>query len=261
MTIPSALPLPVPIPQQDPPRNAITTIAIECLKELALSLTLSAGIACFVPSPAGIGLVAGALLIQTIASLFFHSLNEYVEGSSFCDWALGANFALLIGLNVQTLIHELGHVLAALALYKRASPTILIDPFSGGLTQFYKTSLTSFGQKIGPAGATCLVILSGPGFALLISSALLLIGLAMKEKYPRFSKYLISWSLLDFFNHAHYAYSAHWTAQTKLNHDFIHLSVFGLNPTVASVAIVAIPVMMIVGMYWVESQPQEMQLA
>ncbi len=274
--IASALPKP---PSAPPIRAAdlVSRVALKCLKELGAALLLGAAVACFVPSPAGISFMISALFVQMSVSLFFHSLGAfasyqiskqtkpsgpYLRVLSLCEWATGTNFAIFSGLNTQTLVHEAGHALAATAVYKNPRPQIILQPFFGGLTQFYKTGYTSFGKKIGSVAATCLVVASGPALTLLVSSALLLIGLSMKEKYPQFGKYLICWSLLDFYNHAHYAYSATWANPSDLTHDFVHLSVFGLKPMTATIGIAAIPLMMMAGSYWKKSgQPEELQLA
>jgi len=252
--------------------DIVKNIALRCLKELAISLSSGIVVALFVASPGGIVFIFSASAVQLAVSVFFQSLgafaaykaaqrNEnlecYEKTVSVCEWITGSNFALLTGYNAQTLIHESGHALASLLVYKNPRPLIEIYPFVGGITQFYKTSLSMFGKKIGPAAATCLVVASGPGLTLLISSALLSIGIALKEKYPQLGKYLITWSILDFFNHAFYAYTALRADQWNLSHDFVHLSIFGLHPVAATVGIAAIPVVIALGAYWWQSQQQK----
>jgi hypothetical protein len=261
------LPIAVPLGRDE----IVKKIAVSCLKEFALTLTLSVTVACFVPTPVGIAYIITATFVQLAVSIFFHSLGAYAQYSigqkgpnvaqfekilNVCQWVTGANFALLTGFNTQMLIHETGHSLAALFSYKRPQPKIELYPFMGGITQFYKTSLSGFGKKIGPVATTCFVIASGPAFTLLISSALLAIGLAMKEKYPQFGKYLIAWGLLDFLNHANYAYSALRTDQSSFSHDFAHLAIFGLHPVVATISIVAIPIVIYLGVQWLQPNPR-----
>lgn len=251
--------------------DIVKKIAISCLKELAISLALGVVVAMFVPFAGGITLMVSAALVQVAVSAFFHGLGAYAsnkiaEGGtnlkhferilSVCEWITGVNFAIFTGFNAQTLIHESGHAMAALSVYKRARPAIEVYPFLGGITQFYKTSLTAFGKKLGPVAATCLIIASGPGFTLLISSVLFAIGLALKEKYPQFGKYLIAWGIIDFLNHAHYAYSALHADPSNLSHDFVHLAIFGLNPVTAAIGILAIPVIITIGVHcWQSRKP------
>lgn len=238
------------IPYSSTVIDIVKKIAFVCLKEFTVSLTLGLTVACFVPTPAGITWMVGAAVVQLGVSAFFHSLGVFAATNrsekllSVCEWVTGANFALLTGLNTQFLIHETGHALAALSIYKKPRPQIYVRPFIGGLTDYCKTSLGLFGKKMGPVAATCFVLISGPVATLLISSAILTIGLGIKEKYPHFSKYLIAWGVLDFLNHAHYAYSALSTDSFNLAHDFVHLSIFGLDPVVATIAILAIPVIL-----------------
>jgi hypothetical protein len=217
-------------------------------------------------------LMVSAAAVQLIVSAFFQSVGAFLSykksqpgpnqmhferGASFCEWMTGINFSILTGYNAQNLIHESGHAFASLLIYKRPQPLIEIYPFVGGLTQFYKTGLSSFGKRIGPAASTFLVVASGPGLTLFISSALLVIGIGLKEKYPELSKYLISWSVLDFFCHAQYAYSALRAEPWNLAHDFVHLSVFGLNPIAATIGIAAIPILISIGSNWWLSRDTE----
>lgn len=252
--------------QPIPACQIITKVALTCLKEFALTVAIGLGVACFVPTAVGMGWMISAAFVQLAANGFFHSLGTYssmkVEQgdlsygriAALCQWITGANFAVLTGYNTQTLIHESGHAMAALACYAKPRPNIQVHPFVGGITQFFKTSLSPFGKKLGPVTTTCFIIASGPGFALLISSILFSIGLAIREKYPHVGKYLIAWGLLDFLHHAEYAYSALGADPSNFSHDFVHLSVFGLNPAVAAVGIIAIPILLHLAVNWVEKR-------
>ena len=131
---------------------------------------------------------------------------------------------------------------------------IEIHPFALGQTQFCKTALSPFGQKLGAATSTCFIIASGPALTLFISSILLAIGVAILESHPQFGKYLIAWAGVDFINHAVYAYSALGTESWRLNHDFVHLGIFGLHPMVATVGIVTIPIIITLCSYWTKPE-------
>ncbi len=242
--------------------DLVKAIAIKVFKELALALLLGSLVAFFVATPSGLAFLISASMIQCLISIFFHSLGVfasykaknnptqtyYPRIASLCEWVTGFNFASFTGLNTQILIHESGHAFASMLLYKKPSPSIQIHPFSRGMTQFYKTGLSPFGQKLGSSRATCFVIAAGPAFTLFISSILLAIGIALLKKYPAFGKYLIAWSVIDFINHAVYAHSALGTDPWNLSHDFVHLSIFGLNPMLASVSMIAIPILITLGM-------------
>jgi len=246
--------------------TAITRVASRCFKELAVSLAIGSIVGCFV-APAGTAILVQALMIQCAVSLFFHTLGAFAAYKcaqkpspgfekilSFADWMAGANFALLTGFNGQMLVHESGHALAALALYNQASPRIDLIPFGQALTQFHKRSLSALGKSIGPAATTCVIIASGPALTLFVSAALLAIGLAIKERHPNLSKYLITWALLDFLCTAHYAHSAIGKERFQFSHDFVHLSIFGLPPATATAAIVAIPVLVTAGVHCCKSR-------
>jgi hypothetical protein len=253
------------------PFEVIQKVALHTIKELALSLSLAIVVLYFVPTTLGVGAVITAFCIQTIVNLFFNTVGAilaykasgkdaqqdlYEKVISFCEWVTGFSFGYFTGRNTQNLIHETGHALAAFVGYRNPRPQIEINPFIGGSTQFYKTSLTPFGKKIGPVATTCLMIASGPALALFVSTALLIIGLSLREKYPHLAKYLIGWSLLDFFNNACYAYSALHTVSSDLGHDFVHLKILGLHPLIATIGIVALPTLILLGAYCFSSDPK-----
>lgn len=263
----------------EPPRVAdlIKKIALTCLKELALSLALGLTVACFITTSGGFSLMITAVIVQLTVSLLFHSLGAFAsykvtqKGPNqkpfewllwSCEYVTGFNFAVFTGYNTQSLIHETGHALALLSLYKKPHPQIELYPFGGGNTQFYKSSPTPFGRKVGPVATTCIIFASGPAFTLLISSALFAIGFAIIKKYPHLGKYLIAWGIVDFCHNACYAYSALHTNPWNPGHDFVHLAILGLHPVTATIGILAIPILIILGMQCCKSrQPQKQQLA
>lgn len=243
--------------------DLVQEIALKVLKEFVVTLVLGLGVALLVTSQADLFLLLSAAVIQLIVSTFFHSLNAYARNQmhqsslvSFSEWMNGLNFALLTAFNTQTVIHETGHALASLLLYKNPRPLIEIYPFAGGITQFYKTALSPLGQKLGAPMATCAVIASGPGLTLLLSSGLMILGIAILDTYPQLGKTLVSWSLIDFLHHSFYAYTALQADPWNLTHDFVHLAIFGLHPGVASIGILAIPALIALGMYLQRREPQ-----
>lgn len=169
--------------------------------------------------------------------------HKFERIKSIAEWMTGANFALCTGFNTQNLIHEIGHAIAALSVYKNPRPVIEMIPFGKSITHLQKSALNNFGKMIGPAAATCIKVASGPLLALSVSTAIFAMGLALKNTHPILAKYLVTWGLVDFCNLSEYAYSALAAAPSDFGHDFVHLKIFGLNPTVAVIAIVAIPIL------------------
>ena len=243
--------------------DCVKNVAVALLKELVVCVPLGLAVASLVQTASGVSLITGAMLVQIAVSLVFHSLATLIsqkkkgraeETLSLFQWITGFNVAIFTGCNAQTLLHESGHALAALCVYKNGRPRIEIYPFVGGITRYYKGSLTPFGKKIGAAASTCLITASGPAITLLVSLTLFTIGLAIQKTHPRLAKYLVSWGVVDFIEHAGYACSAMREKPSKLSHDFVHLSLFGLHPIAASVAIVAIPALIWVGITWYQQE-------
>lgn len=224
-------------------------------KELACSIAIGAAVAVFAPAPMGAAVLINAVKIQFAVSLVFHTLSALFQKTApVCDWCAGVNFAYFTGFNARLLLHETGHFLAALLLYKNSRPCIQIIPFVGGITIRHKVPLSLFGRKIGTAATGILWAASGSACTLLISAGLLTAAIAIRDKYPQLSKYLTCWGALDFLNHTRYAFSALRADPTNRLHDYVQLSNLGLHPAVAAVAILAIPIVIVVGMHWKETQ-------
>lgn len=245
-------------------KDRIKTVALSCIKQFALSISLKLVISSFVSTPAGLVLLFNTTMIQLIASCFFHSLGGFFSYKadqngehiatfetlySVCEYINAFAFAVLTGYDCQNLIHETGHAIATLFLYKTPNPMISLFPLRGGITEFYKNGLSQLGKSLGPPGSTFIVSAAGPAFTLAISATLLAIGFSSLKENPKISKYLIAWGLVDFFHHAHYAYSALHADQWDLHHDFVHLSVFGVDPKTVSIAIVSVPILIGLGCY------------
>lgn len=245
-----------PIERPYPLLASIKQIAALCFYQLTASLAIGALVSCFVTTPTGISLILSAICVQLCATVFFQILdafpapdesNKELALTALTEWAPPSAFSILTGINAQVLIHETGHSLAALAIYKRARPHIEVFPFMGGWTKYYKRALTPLGKILGRSTANIFVIASGPGLTLLVSSILMAVGLAIKKTYPHLSKTLICWCLIDCLNHAQYAYSALSASPSDLSHDFLHLWIMGLHPVAATIGILAIPLLIFTG--------------
>jgi hypothetical protein len=219
-------------------KDNIRTIAIKCFAELALSLCLGIVVSTFVPL-SGVTLILSAIAIQIAVTVFFRWIGA--------KYLLGPNFALFSGFNINMLIHELGHAFAAKAVFTNVHPKIELNLFSNAGTKFTRSSLTSFGKLLGLKRSELFVTARGPGFALLIGSLLFGIGFAIRKKHPELAIYLISYGVLSYLFHAHYAWTAIGMSANKTAHDFVYLAARGLHPVVATVGIIAIPVIITLG--------------
>lgn len=226
--------------------NEIKTIALKCLAEFGLSLAGAFLVGTFAAAPIGAGLAVQAALVQLGVNFVFRGAGSFIS-FSLGDWMASFSFAHFTGYNIQSLLHETGHAATAFMLYKNPRPMIELYPFEGGTTQYSKTQLSWFGKKISPPNRTFLLTVSGAGLTLLISSWLLALGVYLRKKHPNLSRYLISWGVLDFFQHATYAYSALKTPQWALNHDFVRLRVFGIHPLAATITLICLPILIVLG--------------
>jgi hypothetical protein len=241
--------------------SIIKSIALGALRELAISLAL-VGITCFfVATSEGVALLLTLALITTIVHTVLRSAASYfhyqehvskVEGSpesgrvykalsSFLRTLFPAPLALLDCTTRDVVVHELGHAVAASALFQNASPSITVYPLMGGATSYHDNELTSFGKFIGAKNAERIVSGAGAGAAVLFSTASLLYAKNHCEDNSELQMYLTATATHSIVQHVIYALSAFW-APFNMGHDFISLWVYGIDPITAATAIVAAPV-------------------
>lgn len=227
----------------------IRQVALETLTELAFSLAFAAITCSFVASSAALGIVVAGTIIQCVVNLFFRSMaaRSLLRGDteSFFvrsqDAINSSHFALLSGFNVQTVVHEAGHALAAKMVYSPVRTQIIVQPFQGGYTQLRSGGLSAFGKRIGPLAARCFVVAAGPGFTVLISSVAYVAGCVLRDSSPKLAKYLMAYGASDILFTAWYAYTGMNASPDDLAHDFVYLSQVGLSPLVAAIGLAALP--------------------
>jgi hypothetical protein len=235
----------------------VQKIAVQTLGELALSIAIGAVCSTFVATPAGISFIAIGLVVQTIVNLAIRILVGYAEYQAAEDpdyeppelvrWLAPTVFAAATLSNGQTVIHEAGHALAANALLKNGNASIHLLPYLGGYTTFSPRSLSELGHKVGAENVMTLVSAAGPALTLSLSSVGLATGLALENEAPEISRMLIVAALIDFLTHAVYALSALVSDPANFSHDFVSLWTAGLHPVTATVIIVAIPTLILLG--------------
>ncbi|WP_068469611.1 hypothetical protein [Candidatus Protochlamydia phocaeensis] len=248
---------------QDVIKSIITTIALNSLKELAISLAIT-GVTClFVATPAiptliivAVSIVALNTIFRTFSGLLtyqLHQLNQSPSaqeeeresvkmGIKFCQFMCPITFSILDSTNRDVLIHEAGHALAAAAVYQKARPTIEIFPLEGGVTRFFITPLTKLGNFLGEKNARLFVTAAGPGAAILAAATHIGLAHYLKDSHPELSHYFLCTAITSVFQHVTYALSALWMAKPSIGHDFVHLwQVGNIHPIVAAITMVAIP--------------------
>ncbi|OGN55891.1 MAG: hypothetical protein A3D96_00395 [Chlamydiae bacterium RIFCSPHIGHO2_12_FULL_44_59] len=235
-------------------RDRVSAVALQCLKEVGVSLSMKLIVSAFVATPAGFTVLCLSFWIQCAASVALHSLRQWTPFPETTAWLSAASFAILSAFDFQNLIHETGHAAAALMLYQNPRPWIDIMPLFGGNTELYKNGLSKVGKALGPVATTFFTVAGGPGLAIAVSSTLFAIGMAARQSHPMTSKYLLTSSMVDFLHHIYYAHSAMNAEQWNLQHDFVHLSVFGVPPIAVMIGIVSIPILIGIGFYFRKSQ-------
>ena len=232
-------------------RLLIQDVARRCLMELALSLVIGTIAASFTATPLHAALIFAAIVVQTVANAALRTADALAAKMPPCQetqWIRSASpylcmnmFAYMTAGNAQSLLHESGHAIAAKWCFKNANPQITLTPCLGGVTQFSTTHLSALGEKLGKSNALLLVTLMGPSCSLLISTAVIAVGYAVRNKLPELGVYLIGVGRGDFYVHSYYALTALTSMPSSQAHDFIRLRSYGIHPLAAAMAILAIP--------------------
>lgn len=137
---------------------------------------------------------------------------------------------------LNIVIHEGGHVLAALSVFKNPQPQIFIEGFAKGTTKIINTSLNNLGSKLGYENAAALFYIGGPLLAILSATGLLIAAYKMRKKMPKISLHLYSMSLQPIYQHS--------TQALKGAKDFAQLQkLIGLSPLMATLSCLAIPIL------------------
>jgi hypothetical protein len=219
---------------------------IRTLAELALSLALGSFCALATAKPI---LLWSGIAVQSVVNLAIRSFCAATDRAQD-NWLTASTFAFGSLQNIQIIIHEICHASAALCLLQSPSPTIKLIPYFSGITSFRVILPTDLGNQLGVQRIQPLITAAGPAFALLISSLQLTFSLKLLSSRPTIARTLIAAACINFIVHAGYALSARWSNPWQLAHDFVELKAIGLNPLYASIAILAIPIIIIGQAVW-----------
>jgi len=143
------------------------------------------------------------------------------------NFLMAAQFAFLFNALAITLLHEMGHALAAYGMYVNPSPLINIFPFAGGETSYITDKLSLLGSFFGEK--TAKAIIAGAGcFITLMFSFLLLFFARKKKQSSQLYAYLTTTAIYGLAADALYASSA--MKSTSAGHDFLGLWEVGIHP-------------------------------
>ena len=197
------------------PQLAVTTkptaveVALRALSELSVSLALTLAIDYFVGMPLSVACIAAMML--TCAAQIIWRLGCYLvsrwEGVSFQDldskasWFAKFSVVNIFGLTGPSIaIHEMGHALMALTLFKGSRPHISVTPFEGGWTTFKLAHLSRLGSLLGMRTSLALVMAGG----LIASTVTAMVGMTLshylKDSYPTVSRFLELFAYVQLFN-------------------------------------------------------------
>lgn len=239
--------------------SRISPLAIDTLIKLGTSIAINCALITFFALPFGapitIAWLSHALLMSTIYAIPKIAFDIYMERKTEDIITKGINhlsgFSMVntIGLGgLNPWIHELGHGLAAVSLFKNPQVSIKVKPFSHGETSYYVSNgLTRLGRLLGKEN--CILFVTGAGMM-----ASTLVGMlefagaySLKDRFPALSQLMNYHAISQILNDVVYGLTAFVARRPNLAHDFIRLSqTGGIHPLIPIGLMIALPVIEIV---------------
>lgn len=176
--------------------------------------------------------LATGVLVAILAIRFF--TGEWMGldiGESFAQ----ASLVSVLGLAYPTIfIHEAGHYLASLALFKDAAPTLLVLPFQGGETSFViSRGLTCLGELLGKENCMLAVTAAGMAASTLFATIESVVTFLIHEQFPKIAECIDDHSLTQRLQEFIYGLSTFFANRSQLSHDFMRLwRTGGIHPLV-----------------------------
>jgi multidrug transporter EmrE-like cation transporter len=156
------------------------------------------------------------------------------------NFFMAANFAFLFNGIAVTLLHEIGHMLAAYIIYIDPSPYIQIFSLSGGATSYITDQLSVVGNLFSFKIANSLV--SSAGFLITLPISLFMLYLANKKNpLSQLYAFLTTSAIYAIASDALYAFSA--INNPSQGNDFLSLWQIGIHPFFSILFLLASPLL------------------
>lgn len=171
-------------------------------------------------------------------------------------------FGLLYEITANTLVHEGGHYAAATSIFTDAAPQVVIDGLVGGkIYGAFGRQFTALGKFLGPLNSMILISAAGALAAICLATVGIVLGLALGEKHPELSKYLLFAGSFSVIQHVAVALSALTSSPLGGGgNDFLSLWYLGIHPLVSVICLIAIPAIAVLGYLLIKNQmPQSLK--
>ncbi|MEI8301331.1 MAG: hypothetical protein WCG10_06995, partial [Chlamydiota bacterium] len=248
----------------DEKREIINQLAIAAFKELAVGFAC-AGLACvFCASSTGIAMAFCSVVAMVAVNTLFRASAKDEEKYLYkierlntpkaekqkrvsrslitlFNYASAMSFATVFASTAGIAIHEIGHALAAVLLFKNPSVSISVNPWKNGLTTWSSGPLSKVGKLCGLKEAKLMVAAAGAVLILAMSLGLFVASHVLKDRHPKVCQYLNMIVIMNLIIHIQYALSALGT-HADPSHDFVALKAGGIHPFVSVAVLVGLPV-------------------
>lgn len=231
----------------------VQRIAIQTMAQLAVTLSIDVALMVAFAAPVGATFVAVGLAIGI--GIWAHETHSLGEGGSPVQAlrrfaGLQKCTAIALGALGQAggpgyFIHELGHYVAALACYNDAKPSIIVNPFRGGLTTFDGgNGLTRFGSLMGARGSMALFAVAGVVSSTLFAMGGIEVAHRLRHQCRWARQIVVSLAVTQLVSEVFYGLGVFFVREQGMTHDFLRLwYIGGIHPLIPIALIIALPLL------------------
>ena len=234
--------------------DRVSPLAQDTLIKLGAAIAINCAIMTFFAVPFGVPITIAwlnhAVLFSTFYAIPKVAFDIYRQRKTNdclmkgANHAAGLSIANSLGLGgLNPWIHELGHALAAVSLFKNPQVTIKVKPYSHGETSYYVSyGLTRLGKMLGIEN--CILFAAGAGMMASTIFAMTEFACAygIQDRYPTLSQWMNYHAISQILNDVVYGLTAFIARRSDLSHDFIRLWQTGeIHPLIPIGLMIALP--------------------
>jgi hypothetical protein len=236
--------------------SRVSPLARDTLIKLGIAISINCLIMTFFAVPFGVPITLAwmnhALLLSAFYAIPKVAFDMYFQHRTKDLLTKGVNeiagFSIVNSLGLGGLnpwIHELGHALAAISLFKRPEVSIIVKPFSHGETSYYVSNgLTRLGQMLGKEKCILFTTAAGIMASTLFGMTEFACAYGIQDRYPTLSHWMNYHALSQIMNDVVYGMTAFIARRSDLSHDFVRLWQTGqIHPLIPISLMIALPLL------------------
>jgi hypothetical protein len=210
-------------------------LLVSPILDLAISLAFIKGLRRFDRSDIGINTILRntSVITQTLTYLTLRAMivgigclthRDIRPSIQAVDSISAESYALTLGTDLMTLIHELGHAALVLLLRKNPNLRISVAVFDDSGCFYDDNGLTPLGERLGPERSKLYCTLAGPLAELSFSICAMALDIIAQNRWPRLGVFLLRNGETSCYQLTYHALIAFSTMNSQTHNDFIKIA-------------------------------------